>query len=86
MIKAKIKNTEVRLLRDGSFRCKDPHLLELVRMLSQEYRSGSDYHPDPQLGKMQWIAEQLGGTITHADPIDYSKYPDDACFSAPSII
>jgi predicted oxidoreductase len=77
MIKAKIKNIEVRLLRDGSFKCKDPHLLDLVRSLSQEYSAGSDYHPDPQLGLMNWLVAQLGGTITHADQIDYSKYPEE---------
>ncbi len=83
MIKAKINKTEVRLLRDGSFRCKDPVLLELVLDLSKHFDSGyHSYHPNPQLGKMQWIVEQLSGTITHADPIDYSKYPDDVCFSS----
>ena len=82
MIKAKINKTEVRLLRDGSFKCKDPHLLELVTLMAQEYDSGSDYKPDPQLGLMSWIIEKLGGKITHADQIDYSKYPDDACFAA----
>ncbi len=83
MIKARIGKKEVRLLKNGSFRCKDPELFEQIQQLSDEYESGYyGYHPDPQLGKMQWIAEQLNGTITHADPIDYSKYPDDACFAA----
>ena len=68
------------MLRDGSFRCKDQHLLEIVEMLSQEFSAGSDYHPDPQLGLMNWICQQIGGTVTYYDEDTY-KYPDDVCFS-----
>jgi hypothetical protein len=31
---------------------------------------------------MSWIIEKLGGRITHADQIDYSKYPADCEFAA----
>jgi hypothetical protein len=89
MIKAKIKNlenklTEIRLLKNGTFKGADLELLKYVRMLAEDFdrAAGCAYYPDPHHAKMQWIAEQLGGTITHYDEIDYSKYPPDVCFAA----
>jgi hypothetical protein len=88
MIKAKIKNTEIknteiRLLKNGEFRCKDPVLLKFVQMVAEDFygAAGCAYYPDPQHAKMQFVVKALGGKITHYDEIDYSKYPDDVCFS-----
>jgi len=81
MIKAKIKKIELRLLKNGVFKCGDPQLLARVKMLSEDFdRNDNGYYPDRKLGKMIWICEQLGGSVIHADQIDYSKFSDDVVF------
>ncbi len=63
MIKILVGKTELKLLQSGVLRCQDPVLLEVVKMLSEDYVQNG-YEPYPVLGKMNWIAEQLGGKIT----------------------
>jgi hypothetical protein len=82
MIKIRIRKTEIRLLKNGSLKSADQHLLKFVQMLAEDYvQDGSAYFPDPQHAKMQWIAEQIGGKITHYDE-DKTIYPPDVCFAA----
>ncbi len=83
MIKILLGKTEIKILKSGKFKSADQHLLKYVQMLAEDYvQDGSAYFPDPQFGMAQWLAAEIGGTITHYDEIDYSKYPDDVCFAA----
>jgi hypothetical protein len=83
MTKGKIGKTEIKLLNNGSWRCKDPERLELVQHLSKDYDSQDHgYQPHKQWHRMTWISEKLGSKLTHFDPIDYSNIHDGALFSA----
>ncbi len=88
MIKIKVRKNSagkseiIRLLKNGEFRCTDETLLKFVLMLAEDFDgAGGCAYSDRQHAKMQWIAEQLGGKITHYDE-DKRIYPPDVCFAA----
>jgi hypothetical protein len=65
MIKAEINASEI-VLDDGAFRSDNAELLELVKMLSDDFdrQSGTDYFPDRQFARMSWITDKLKDSIT----------------------
>ncbi len=69
MIKILIGKTEVRLLKNGSFKCKDQELLNYVLMVADDFDrdGGCAYYPDRQHAKMQFVVKAIGGKITHYD-------------------
>lgn len=70
MVKAEIKGKEVSY-DQGEFACDDPAVLSLTIMLSEQFdQLEVDYHPMPDLQRMEWICSKIKGSIIFADQPD----------------
>lgn len=73
MVKAVINNKLISL-DHGVWICQDLDLLQAVKNISKQFdQEIHDYHPQPELQRMEWICEKTKGSILHVgepDPID----------------